>query len=200
MDLTIAEQSPLFIPDDEPEVIQDGELARLKGLVDIYESLSKDIDALNDKLKLKKTALDHIAQTDIPTLLHQHGLSELRLDNGKKVIVKRELSVTVPEEIKPKFYSWLTSRKEDDIIKVQMAFDRMAPEKLQDLYTFLNGYEYAYESTRGVHHKTLQKYFKELLGIGDENQAQGITDGKYLRIEDIKDIANVFVYYDTKIK
>jgi hypothetical protein len=49
---------------------------------------------------------------------------------------------------------------------------------------------------------TLKKYFKDRLGVGEEKEAveKGVASGKYLRLSDVSDFANVFVFFNTKIK
>jgi len=98
------------------------------------------------------------------------------------------------------FFAFLKERDEEDIVKLNIQFKKMPVEKQRELFDFLNGYEYEYESDRGVHPMTLKSYFKKLLGIGDEERAEGIAKGKYLRPEDVASVANVFTFFNTKIK
>ena len=63
-------------------------LPELKKLVNFFADVSEDITVLEEQLKIKKEELRIISGESIPALLLMSGLSEIKLDNGKKVIVK----------------------------------------------------------------------------------------------------------------
>jgi hypothetical protein len=193
---------PQFLSDieEEEEGLAENELQQLENLVKRQLSYEKEIAELEKKLEEKKNRLFKVSSEDIPNLLHQHGFSELRLRSGQKVIVVEGISITIPEEKEELFYAFLRERKEDDIIKLQVAFDKMPKAMKEDLFTFLSGYGYQYETKMGVHSKTKESYFKHLLGVGDENRAEGIKNGKYLTPKQIESFATAFSYFKTKIK
>lgn len=192
---------PEHLANASEEVTKDA-LMKLEGLVEQYEWYQEQIDVLEAQLKEKKQFFNKVQQEEIPNLLNQHGLSEIKLKSGKKVIVKEEASVTVPRKKEDEFYKFLESREEDDIVKLHFAFNRMEHEKVKELFTYLGERDFDYTAERKVHPQTLKKYFKELLGIGldKEERALGIKLGTYLRKQDVQDIANVFTYFKTTIK
>ena len=193
-------ETPKFLRETSADVIDTSELAQLEELVKTYKLLQRDIEELEADLSKRKEAFRMVAQESIPSLLNQHGLSELKLRSGDKIIVKEDASVSVPDDKKPAFYEFLKSRDEEDIIKLNIQFKKMPVEKQQQLFEFLNGYDYEYESDRGVHPMTLKSYFKKLLGVGDEERAAGIAAGRYLRTQDVENVVNVFTFFNTKIK
>lgn len=182
------------------EPVQASELEELENLVAAFQKYTAEVADLEGQIAVRKDVLKNLGQVEIPNILNQHGFSELKLKSGKKVVVKEDASVSIPEEKKPLFYDFLKQRNEEDIIKLQVAFAKMAPEKLQDLFDFLNGYDYDYEYEKGVHAATLKKYFKELLGIGEEDRKVGVESGKYKHVEDVSEFANVYTFFNTKIK
>ncbi|RPI08171.1 MAG: hypothetical protein EHM65_10660 [Acidobacteriales bacterium] len=196
--------APSFLKEDARQADEpaQSELEQLEELVSELQDVEADIARLEDELSARKAKRQVLGQDRIPTLLTQHGLSEVRLRSGKKVIVKEDASVSVPPDKRESFFAFLKDRDEEDIIKLQVAFGRMPQEKFEALFDFLNSYEYEYDQERNVHPSTLKKYFKELLGVGDENKAEGIANGRYMRKEDprIQAIANVFTYFTTKLK
>jgi hypothetical protein len=194
--------APKFLIRDseESKMPTDDALDRLAELVKAYREYDTVIDGLEAQLKDNKEALRNISQTEIPSIVNQYGLSEIRLRDKSKVIVKEDASVSVPPEKKTAFEAFLLERNESDIIKLNISFARMPQEKLDQLMEFLIGYDYDFEAERGVHPQTLKKYFKDLLGIGEEDVEDGIAEGRYLRREDVEHIANVFTFYTTKIK
>lgn len=195
-------ETPKFLRVVEPEPMAENALERLAMLVDRYQKLEASIKDVEIELVAKKALFQVISQEEIPTLLSMFGLSEIKLKDGRKVIVKQDASVSVPADKEDAFFAFLRERKEEDIIKLHFHFSRMHMEKMKALFTFLTMGEYDYSSERNVHSQTLKKYFKELLGIGVDaaEQARGVAEGRYLRKEAITDVANVFTFFHTKIK
>lgn len=192
--------TPQFLMKQQPDIIGESELDQLNSLVETYCKLEDEIAKQEEALAALKSSFRVVAQERIPNLLRQHGLSDIRLKNGAKIIVKEDASVSVPEDKKQDFFDFLKERNEEDIIKLHLQFKKMPIEKQQALFEFLNNYDYEFEAERGVHPMTLKSYFKKLLGIGEEDRESGIAEGKYLRPQDIENVANVFIFFNTKIK
>jgi len=57
-----------------------------------------EIAALEDQLKSKKAEADDIGSRVIPELLAEQGLTELKLQDGSKVSVKKEFRATLPKD------------------------------------------------------------------------------------------------------
>ena len=188
-----------FLKDDE-EKVEDSALKRLSSLTDAYRTLESNIAAIEAELKAQKEAFNQISQVEIPNLVNQYGLSELRINDKTKIIIKQDVSVSVPEVTRGDFFRFLEDRGESDIIKLMISLPRTPDEKMNQLLEFLTNYEYEFDAEQNVHPMTLKKYFKELLGIGAEDQESGIARGKYLRIQDIEEFAKVYVYWTTKLK
>jgi hypothetical protein len=197
------QQTPDYLQGQQEEVLEDA-LARLSRLVDDFQDASKDVDEAEEALRLARERKNKLGGEEIPQLLRKNGLSSIRLSNGKKVTVRTNASVTVTDEAR--FQQWLTLRREDDIVKLHVAFARMEPEKIERLFEFLGEKEYDFESERAVHPQTLKKYFRELMGIGvevnDEEREAMIAAGTWLRKEDprVQEFAKVFEIYSTTVR
>jgi hypothetical protein len=177
-----------------------GDLSKLKSMIDSMQSLESEIDKLEESLKIKKEAFRKINQEDIPFFLRENGLSEIKLQDGKKVNVKENISVTIKDN--NNFLSWLKNRNEDDISKYTVNFDRMESEDIKIINSFLTQNGYNYKGENKVHPMTLKKYFRELLGIGKEPAEikAGLNNKKIVSRETIEEFAKVFTYFTTKIK
>ena len=57
-----------------------------------------EIAALEEQVKNKKAEADDISSRVIPELLAEQGLSEIKLDDGSKVAVKKEYRCTLPKD------------------------------------------------------------------------------------------------------
>lgn len=193
-------ETPAFLRKAKEESV--GEIAELSSKVQAYKLVLSRIDQVNKQLEELQKQANRLGQEEIPNLLLQHNVSEIRLQDGTKVIVKEETSCSIPDEKRSKFFAFLEEREESDIIKLQLQFKKMPQERLEMLFDFLNGYDFEYESERGVHPQTLKKYVKGLLGLDKEKEEreEGIAEGKFLRKSDIEDVLNVFTFFTTKLK
>lgn len=194
------EQDLSFLPtSEEPE--QDT-LAKLAELVTSYQQEEREIELAEERLKERKKRAQELGQVAIPQLLLKHGLSRIRLADGKEVTIKEDVSVTIKDDVG--FAQFLTNRREDDIMKLTVAFDRMEPEAREKLVAFLDAEGYAYEGGDKVHPQTMKKYFRELLGVGfsaDERKRR-VAAGLCLRANDplIESFGSVYTYHQTKVK
>lgn len=190
--------SPEFLTDLEDEAIDQDALTRLKSLIDAHIENETHIEKAETALKQLTKYRKELEQEQIPQLLLQHGLSEIRLASGEKVTIKEDISVTLPFPLA--FFKFLQERGEDDIVKLGFRFDKM-PEKMQEqLFDWLQNNNYEYEVTQDVHAQTRLKYFRDLLGVGKDDTEEGIKEGKYLRTQDVVEFAKIFHFYRTKIK
>ena len=193
--------TPEFLMKDvTPGPIEADTLEQLKAYVDLYKEQEAAIKEAEAMLKEMKKSFTKTSQEHIPELLLSHGLTDIKLVTGEKIEVTEGISVTVEDN--DKFFQFLKERDEDDIIKMQVAFSRMESEAITALLAYLFEHDYDYEVKRDVAGQTKKKYFKELLGLGiDEDEyKEGIEAEKYMRQEDLKDFAKLFVYHTTKIK
>lgn len=175
-------------------------LERLKELTDEHKKLEQEYKDLEEQAKEKKAQFNRISQEEIPSLLSEGGLSEIKLVTGEKVIVKEGISVTITDQ--DSFKDFLESRDETDIIKINLAFDKMEEERKKALFNFLMENDYMFDTKEGVNHMTQTAYFKRLLGIGKEPEdiQEGLETGTMVPRESIDGFSKVFTYYTTKIK
>ncbi|NIU83366.1 MAG: hypothetical protein GWN64_07765 [Candidatus Thorarchaeota archaeon] len=194
------EQAPDFLMDESNKEQDSCDLQRLSDMVSSYTQADSEVSELEERLKEAKAVRTRLSQETIPEYLNQYGLSELKLTDGRKVIVKDDVSVTVKD--KSLFHNFLKTRKEDSIIKFVVSFERMSPEKREKLFDFFLKEDYDCESEEKVHSSTQKKYFKELLGIGKEPEEiqQGLSTGTMVQPTDVEKFAKVFPYKVTKIK
>ena len=129
-----------------------------------------EIAALEEKVKNKKAEADDISSRVIPELLAEQGLSEIKLDDGSKVAVKKEFRCTLPkDEVKrEQAYEWLRNEKLGDIIKnnIFVTFGKGEDDKAKQLLNLAaeNGYEPQQKSD--VAWMTLTALFRERIEAG----------------------------------
>jgi hypothetical protein len=129
-----------------------------------------EIAALEEQVKNKKAEADDISSRVIPELLAEQGLSEIKLDDGSKVAVKKEYRCTLPkDEVKrEQCYEWLRNEKFGDIIKnnIFVTFGKGEDDKAKQLLNLAaeNGYEPQQKSD--VAWMTLTALFRERIEAG----------------------------------
>ena len=190
-------KAPAFLKGQKTEV-QD--LKKLHDMAVRYLELENEIEELAEAMKEKKKEFNRYSQEEIPQFLLANGLSEIRLESGEKITIKEDISITIKND--REFFKFLRGRDEDDIIKTFFSFDKMESDKLNELCRFLNDEEFGYEMKKDVHAQTKKKYFKSLLGMGQdkEDYEEGLLGGEYVRKEDVDGFAKIFNYYITKVK
>ena len=173
-------------------------LQELNDLAVAFKQLSDEIEDLEAKAKEKKALLSKISTEDIPNLLAEKGLSEIKLGDGSKIKVSQKTFTKITDQ--SLFMEFLKARGEDDIVKLQVKFDKMAPEKRRELEAMLIHYDYS--AKEDVHHQTKDKYFRELLGasLTDEAREIGLQNGSIMSEKDIESFATVYTSFETKIK
>lgn len=193
-------EAPDFLMEEGKNKNQSCDLERLSAMVSALDNADNKVKSVEEELKEIKSIRTKLSQETIPEYLNQFGLSELRLNDGRKIIVKDDVSVTVKD--KQAFFSYLKQRKEDSIVKFTVSFDRMDTDKKEKLFNFLLENDYECSNETKVHSQTQKKYFKELLGIGKEPEeiADGLNNGTMVRPESIEGFAKVFAFKTTKIQ
>jgi len=129
-----------------------------------------EIAALEDQLKSKKAEADDIGSRVIPELLAEQGLTELKLQDGSKVSVKKEFRATLPKDDirREAAYKWLRDQGLGDIIKnnVFVTFGKGEDDKAKQLLDLAaeNGFEPQQKSD--VAWNTLTALYQERIQAG----------------------------------
>jgi len=129
-----------------------------------------EIAALEEQLKSKKAEADDIGSRVIPELLAEQGLTELKLQDGSKVSVKKEFRATLPKDDirREAAYKWLRDQGLGDIIKnnVFVTFGKGEDDKAKQLLDLAaeNGFEPQQKSD--VAWNTLTALYQERIQAG----------------------------------
>jgi hypothetical protein len=92
-------------------------LKRLTALVRKQARLETKIEKLQAQASAAGEELRQISWVDIPELLDETGLSEVRLKDGTKVQIKDEVRVSTTGRYREKINSWLERTGNEDLIK-----------------------------------------------------------------------------------
>lgn len=174
-------------------------LQRLNTLVNKYKEQQETIERLEEQLSQAKTAFFKTAKEDIPNLLMQNGLSEIKLPSGEKVSVKMEVAPTITNM--EEFAQFLTERGEGSILKTQMELGKLDPSIVNSIRKMLVEKLDLYPDIKQtVHPMTLKKYIKELCLLNDSNPTFDENDDSHIALQDLPKCVSAFTYYNTTIK
>lgn len=182
-----------FVDDDAPPP-QD-KLDRLRGLVTLLDDTDTAIATKTEELEALKTKRRKTAEEDIPGLLEELRLSELRLPDGTKVVVGevvRPPSMGADSKWRAPMIAWLSKHGLDDVVKDTLAipFGKGEGPKANELAKLLGEKGYEFSRGRTVNAQTLAKLIRELRAqTGDDRIAipyadLGIQVAKFTNLED----------------
>lgn len=189
-----------FLVEDaaKTEAPSTGALERLHSLVKLYDEQAEAVAEAETALEVAKKAFNKTALEDIPELVLSTGLSELRLSDGRKLVVKEEISPSVKDATA--FAAFVTERGEDDILKTTMQLGKLPENVIKALKRLLAEQLDLYpEITQSVHPMTLKKYIKEICGVGLEDPVARLGE-RYVPMCDLPNCVSVYRYYKTVIK
>lgn len=136
---------------------------------DIYNFINEmdaSIETLEEVMKLRKKDLFNVRQVQIPEMMKEFGLEEVRSTSGTSIKIMDGLSVTVKNA--DKLYQFLRDNEAGDLIKdvVIVMADADTEKVMKEVIESLNKIDCLFERKESVHNGTLKKYVKELLKEG----------------------------------
>jgi len=105
------------------------------------DTLTKEIEDIENKLKEKKKDLDIISGEVVPTMMSEMGLSQLKLMDGSMIDVKPFYNATITQANKEAAFNWLRKNGLGDIIKneVVVSFGRGEDNKAAEYAELAKG-------------------------------------------------------------
>ena len=177
------------ITEEKEQNLNQDRLERLGHLCLVYKELEKEILEKEENLKSIKKELEVLSRIDIPSILNEVGLKEVKLSTGEKVIVEDKLKSSITNKNYALAYSNMIKQEGgdeeaknmiDSLFKTKTILENVS-EEILDL---LLDKDVEYDIKKEIPWQTLNKYCKERLGQGKE-----IPEG-----------ISVFQYQETKIK
>lgn len=120
--VTAEEIVKFFDPDNSVE-FEDKKLGRVATLANQIQDLEREIadqEAIVKSLKEKKRSL---SEDLLPAVMTEHGLSDITLNDGSKVTVKKFYSCTIPADRTEKAFDWLRENGHEGLIKHRLTID-----------------------------------------------------------------------------
>ena len=153
----------------------------VKQAVDKMSRLYADMLAAEEAAKKAKRAYDDWRSIDMPTILHNAGISSCELDSGVRVSLKQEITCSPNKNEKDRqvIASWLESHGGGHLIKRKYSIGEQDLDKLKD-----NGINYM--EVMDINTNSLKAWLKGALGL------DGISVPS-IQKEDIPECVHFFV-------
>lgn len=144
-------------------------LIKIATLATLLRGAEAQVETLTSEVKDAKEEVRRLQEEDLPELMRELGLSEIKLADGASVKVVDEVDCNISEERRFRAHEWLTDNGFGGIIKsaITVEFGRdehaealEAAEKIHDV----TGRDALLKE--GVHPQTLKAFVKEQMAAG----------------------------------
>lgn len=167
-------------------------LEKLARLVNLLEDYNDSIADFETSLAEYKERAREISQKEIPELLAQYGLSEIKLKDGRKVTVKQDCRATVKDF--DALYAFMQARGEENLIKTTLELGKVpAVAVIAAQKAVLQATGVAPESKTAIAPQTLFAWVRHNIGLGK-------TAPDELLDKDSIPGVSVYTFSETKIK
>lgn len=159
-----------FIDFDHPAAAPVDSLTRIRGLGELLNTQIDEESRLTAELKAAKEARRRTEEEDLPQLMKEVGLTEIKLASGETVKIKEEVTCGITQANRDDALAWLIKNGFGGLIKTEIALafgrgdrdlaERVAGELSQQGYQDL-------ELKEVVHPGTLKSFIKERMAAGE---------------------------------
>tara|TARA_R100000234_G_scaffold46829_1_gene27995 strand:- start:17050 stop:17583 length:534 start_codon:yes stop_codon:yes gene_type:complete len=143
--------------------IKTSEMREIREYVDEINVKSNSIQHLEAKLKLEKEAYAKLVEEDLPLKLAEFGMSEIKMDDGSKIVIKNVYRGHISKDNQQAAFNWLRENNFDDIIKneVKVVFGKGEDDEASKFKSRLTEDGVGYNDREYVHHSTLSGFIRE---------------------------------------
>ncbi len=143
-------------------------LARVAALSRILIEREARVSTLEAELSQAKRDVLKTKREDLPELLREFGLSEIKLTDGSKVTIKEDVEARITEENKERALAWLVEHEASGLIKtnVDVKFNRGDRAAAIALAQQLSRTFDSVEVAESVHPQTLKAFVREQMAAG----------------------------------
>jgi hypothetical protein len=143
----------------------------LKRVTELAKQLGDQQDRVNQlqaELDAAKQFLLQLEREDLPTLMQEVGLEEIKLTDGSVVSIQEDCACAITDRTRAAALEWLLENNFGGLIKteVSLAFGRGDREAAQELVERLRAQELMPDLKEVVHPSTLKAFVKEQLSAG----------------------------------
>ncbi len=156
-------------PDDQKAEASDDKMEQVVALATRLVDEKAELKRLEDEVKAAKKALLQTERTDLPDLMMELGLTQIKLENGMVVDVKEDCTASLTAATKDAAFKWMIENNFGGLIKTEVSipYGRGDREQAVELVKTLDAQDIKADLSESVHHSTLKAFVKERLAEGD---------------------------------
>lgn len=142
-------------------------LARVADLVRLASDQAAALEQANANAALAKASLGRTLREDLPELMRELTLTELKLEDGTEVEVRDEVDCGITEASRQAAHAWLREHGFGGLIKAAITVyfgtneEELMAETLEVVTAHLEGTDKVPEVIEAVHPATLKAFIKE---------------------------------------
>ena len=132
-------------------------------LGDRLQAFKQRLQEQEDTVSETKNQIRQLEEIDIPQLMDERNLEELRLNDGKKIVVKDFVQARIKNSTAA--FQWLHETGNEGIIKneIKVSLDRGQDERAEMIKEDLKTRGVLFDHKKTVHPATLKAFVKEAL-------------------------------------
>lgn len=145
------------------------DLARVTDLAEILVDQKAVVEELEKQLAAAKASMYRLEREDLPALMNEIGLTEIKLSSGKVITIKEDCDVKLTAERKEAGLKWLIDNGYGGLIKTAVAieFGRGEHDEALHAKALLEKDFGQVQLDENVHHSTLKAFVKERMAAGE---------------------------------
>lgn len=149
-------------------------LQRIVAMATLLNEQKSAVAALEEALSEAKQNLHRTQREDLPELMKELGLQEIKLRDGSTVEVKNELDIAIPAANRDATYAWMVDNGYGGLIRSECKITFTASERARALacYEDLATRRYPVTYDEKIPPQTLKAWAKERIAAGDELPAE----------------------------
>ncbi len=145
------------------------DLKRITALARKQIKLTKDLESLEERAKVKRELRDEIATRELPDMLAEVGIAELILRDGSKVVVKPNYYCGLTGKYKEPAIAWLRKKGFDDLISqvVGVSFGKGEDAEAKKVEKLLRDTGIPFKTEEVINSATFKALIRELIEKGE---------------------------------
>lgn len=159
-----------ILEEDSTNELEVQNISSISQAVKNLEKIEGEIDALEKKLSAKKDEFKKLSEDEIPNLLEESGVSEIKTTDGTTVSIQRFYSARITEENRDECFRYLEQNGLGDIIKntVSVNFAKGEDSNANELADDLENKGYMLNQKKWVEPMTLKAVVREQVEKGSD--------------------------------
>ena len=128
----------------------------------------KEVANMEEQIKKLKETERNLSEQSIPNLMHQAGVSEIKLDDGTAISIKTYYAASISKANEDEAFNWLRDNGFGDLIKnnVILQFGKAQDEDANSLVDDLKSKGHNVSQKMKVEPQTLKKFLREEIEAG----------------------------------